>query len=277
MQNPAENLDPPQEQVEVTADPVTVAAETPEVDKPQEVQPEKLVRLEALHEERSKRKELAKKVESLERQQASERAVLNDRLQQLYAMQQPQPQVDLNDPIAVHDHALRMQGQELAQYRQERQQNYQVQMQHQQTQQLVNWARSEASTFAKETPDFQDAYQHVAKQRLAMIQATGVPAEEAQQRLANDEIWVYSEAYRTGRNPAEVIYEMAKNTGYKGKAGEQKMTALQNGVKASANLGPGGASSENPTPEQIANMSEEAFATFKASLKKKGKSLSDAL
>ena len=278
MQSLAENLEPSVPAEEIAAAETAEVKEPPVVEeKKEEVQPEKLVRLEALHEERGKRKELAKQVEQLRRQQEQERAVLNDRLQQLYAMQQPQPQIDPNDPIAVHDHALRSQQQQLAEIQQNQQWIHAQRQQQEQEGQLVNWARMQALEYSKEKPDFNDAYKHVANQRAAMIAASGVAPEEAMQRLRNDELWFYYEAQRQGKDPAEALYQLAQSMGYRGKGGEQKMQTLQKGVEASKSLGSGGAVSGNPTPEQIANMSDDEFAEFKAGLGKKNKRMSDAL
>src|SRR5690348_17131472 len=93
---------PEAEQPQVQEQPEQAAPENTqaEVEKPQEkkeeVQPEKLVRLEALHEERSKRKELARQLEAEKKARADFEANVNQRLSQLYQPSQPDP----NDPLA---------------------------------------------------------------------------------------------------------------------------------------------------------------------------------
>lgn len=278
MSDLAESLEPSVPQAEIDA----AAAELPKTDeaqaepeKKEEVQPEKLVRLEALHEERGKRKKLAEEVAQLRASQAQRDALLEQRFQQLYQQAQPQNQVDPNDPIAVQKQELEQHRAYLQQLDQQRQYEAAQRQQNVQVQQLVGWAHGQVEEFKKEAPDFDDAYRHVIGMRQNMLKAMGLPQDQLRAALERDELWVYSEAARTGRNPGEIVYDMAKQTGFTGKASEQKMETLQKGVQASKGLGAGGVSGGRPTPEQIAGMSESEFEAFKKSLK--GKPLSGAL
>lgn len=285
----AETLEPsvPQEEIDAAsqAEPEAEAkAEAPkEKEQPKaepEVKEEKLVRLEALHEERGKRKELQRKLEQLERQQRERDAVLNDRLSQLYAASQPKNEPDPNDPLAVHDHKLEITQRELQQLKQRQQQEDYQRQQQAQRDGLVAWAQAQRDEFVAETPDFQDAYGFVLNRRLEELKALGLPPQEIRRTLENDELWIYHHAYQAGKNPAEVIYKMAKNTGYTGKKevpNEKKIETLQKGTEAAKSLGSGAAGSEWPTPEQIVAMDENEFAALKAKLSKKGKSLSDLM
>ena len=107
----------------------------------------------------------------------------------------------------------------------------------------------------------------------------GLSAEQVSTTLRNDELWLIHNAHQTEQNPGEIIYRMAKNTGFQKKSEvtpEKKIETLQKGAEASKGLAAGSGSSA-PTPEQIAAMSDDEFATFKAGLQKKGKRLSDVL
>lgn len=245
----------------------------------QQQRPEKLVKIQALDAERHKRKEIQQQLEKERREREAERAVLADRFNQLYAaaQQRNEPQVDPNDPIAVHDKQLQLTQQELAQIKQRQAHEDWQRQQAQRVQGLASWARTQAVEFAKEAPDFQDAYKHVVTNRAKQLEAMGLEPQAVQEALVRDELWVYEHAYQTGRNPAQVVYEMAKNTGYGGKAA-QKIEQLQKGVQASASLGSGGSSGNQwPTPEQIASMPEGEFESLKKRLSKAGKDLSDIL
>jgi hypothetical protein len=287
MSNLAEDIEPPVPQEEI-------AAATPEVkteaevktdapegqaeEKKEEVQPEKLVRLEALHEERGKRKQLQRELEQTKQQQA----VLAGRLQQLFESQQPRPQVpdQATDPLGYMVHQQEMTQQELQALRQRQQQEDYYRQQQAAKDGLVQWAAQGAAEFAKEAPDFVSAYEFMQKKRAGELQAMGLPPQQIRKTMENDELWVYTHAYQTGKNPGQVIYDLAKVNGYTGKKGipaEEKMQTLQKGVAASKTLGAGGGSAGNPTPEQIANMSESEFAELKAKLEKKGQRLSDVL
>lgn len=287
MSTLAQDLEPdvPQEEIAAaeaaTPEEAPQAAETPEAPKEEvkadEPKEEKLVRLEALHEERGKRKQVQRELEQMKQNQA----VLADRLNQIYQAQQPQPQIPdaSQDPLANHDARLAQQEQR-AQWLidQEQRRNHDAQ-QANLKQQVVGWYSAQAAEFAKETPDFGGAYQHIKQLRAAELQAMGYNAMEAKQALENDEMSVVARAYQSGENPAAVIYRMAQATGYKksAPAGQEKMKTLQKGVEASKTLGVGGAAAGNPTPEQIANMSDAEFAELKAKLGKKGQRLSDVI
>jgi hypothetical protein len=285
MQNLANDLEPEVPQEEIAAaeaelpKPEAEAPKEGEVkpDTPEEPKVEKLVSLGALHEERQKRKKLQAELE----QTRQRTALLEGRFQQLYEAQQPRPQApDPNDPLAVIGHEQQMtraQLQELAQRAYAEDQRKQAE---QQKQQLVGWYQGQAAEFVKESPDFQGAYEHMRTLRVAEFQAMGYNAQQIAHALEQDELQLAWTGYQTGQNPAQIIYKMAQGTGYKGKKevpGEEKIQTLKKGVEASKTLGVGGATAGNPTPEQIANMSDSEFAEFKSKLGKKGQRLSDAL
>lgn len=240
----------------------------------------------ALREERQKRKELEGRwrQEAAERQQRDQ--LLQDRLNQLWASQNQGPQ--LRDPktdpdpldALAHNQNLALQAMQQMHHRQATEDARARQQQ--QVQSLVGWARAQAAEFAQETPEFGEAYSYVVGNRRAELEALGYQGDNLLQALHNDELMVYQQAAQTGRNPAEIIYTMAKNTGFKRvepkqpkEVAEQKIETLQKGLAASKDLS-GGATGK-PTAEQIANMSEEEFAELKAKLKKQGKSLSDVI
>jgi hypothetical protein len=281
-----ESLQPPIPEEEIAAaDDQPAEVKTPvEGEKKEPREDEKkqtLVPHAALHEERKKRQEL----EARFRQETTERqrreAVLADRVQQLYAaaQQNNQPQIDANDPIAVHEHKLAQLERANAEQAQRQQWEDQQRQQASQTQALIGWAQGQAQEFKAEAPDFDAAYKHVADNRVNQLRAMGLSPQEINAAMVRDELWVYDQAYRTGKNPAQVIYEMAKNTGYAGRKDnpEQKMQTLQKGLEASKNLGNGGGQAGWPTAEQIADMPEADFAALKAKLRKSGKVLSDLM
>jgi hypothetical protein len=295
MSTLAESLEPPVPQDEIDA----AAVETPE-EKPAEAQapegetpkdeqqkpPDKMVPHAALHEERQRRKELQAQVAREQQERAQQMALLNQRIEQMWAAQNPGPQLrDPNtdpDPVGALAHNQNLSLQALQQIYNEKQTNAAQQRQVQQVQQLVGWAAQAAADYSKEVPDFGDAYQHVIKMRVGELEAMGMPPQQIKQTLENDELWIYSSAAQNGRNPAEIVYNMAKNTGYTAKKAdavpaEQKMESLQNGVKASKSLGGSGAVAGKPTAEQLAAMDDDEFAEFKKTLAKKGQRLSDVM
>lgn len=286
----AESLEAPVPQAEIDAAtedaPAVETPETPEEPKAEvktEDKPEKVVPLAALHEERQRRKELQAEMARERQERAAKEAVIQDRLNQMWQAQNPGPQFrDPNsdpDPLAAMAHNQQLTVQQLNELRQERQVQEARARQHAQTQQLVGWAQHQAREFAQEAPDFASAYKHMLSARKGELEAMGMDPQQVAQTLEDNELWVYQTAAQQGKNPAEMIYNMAKAAGYQKQAEqsnpEQKVAALQKGVAASKTLG-SSASSGKPTAEQIANMSDEEFADFKKTLKR-GQSISDVL
>ena len=240
----------------------------------------------ALKEERKKRQEVEARYRQEQVERERQNAILQDRLNQLWQQQSPGPQ--LRDPKTDPDplDALRH-NQELTQRAMQemyhRQQTDEARARQEAAKQgLVGWARAQAASFAAENEDFGQAYEHVLRNRKGELEAMGLPPDQVAATMQNDELWVYQNAAQTGKNPAEIIYNMAKNTGFKRvdppqpkAVAEQKIEALQRGVAASKDLSGGAAG--KPTAEQIANMSDEEFAELRGKLKKQGKSISDVI
>lgn len=290
MTDLANSLEPPVPQDEIDAAAADAeVVKTPEGEAPKQ-EPKadvegKTVPLAALHEERQKRKEIQQQWNKHQQEQAAREAVMQDRLNQLYAIQNPAPQYrdpDRDpDPLQAMAHNERLNAQQLHALQQERQMENARRQQEHQTQQLVGWAQGEAARFKAETPDFDGAYDHMRKLRVGELSAMGWSPQQVAEIVKGDELWVFQNAAQTGQNPAELIYRMAKNTGYASKAepvipGDQKIDTLNKGMQAAKTL-TAGAQAGKPTPEQIAAMSEDEFAEFKAGLSKKGQRVSDVL
>lgn len=277
MSDLAESLEPPVPEEEVAAAAEQPTTEKPVVEAPKdEPEKQKFVPHQALHEERRKRQE----IESNFRQLQQNQAVLEQRYQQLWQAQQPQAKVpDKNEqPLEYFDHTLSQTQHELQQMREWHQSQANMQAQQQQAHNLATWARNEAQAFAADKPDFKGAYEHVLQLRAKEFQAMGVPTHEIAPRIAHYELGLFYQAHQAGRNPGEIVYEMARATGYSQKpVAADKVSQINKGMEASKTLGSGGVGGGMPTPEQILDMSEDEFAKFKADLSKKGKSLSDVM
>ena len=70
--------------------------------------------------------------------------------------------------------------------------------------------------FKLTAPDFDAAYQHVRNARVADLKLFGIPEADIPKQLFQEEVALSEAALRQGRNPAEVLYDMAKRHGYTG-------------------------------------------------------------
>lgn len=69
-------------------------------------------------------------------------------------------------------------------------------------------------SYVRTQPDFLDAYQHARQARIGELSALGYGPEEAAAITFDNELEVIRNAYATGRNPAQVIYDYAVQRGY---------------------------------------------------------------
>jgi len=133
----------------------------------------------------------------------------------------------------------------------------------------------------RERPDFLAAYQHARQARISELCALGYAPQEAFAITFENEAEVIGNAYATGRNPAQVIYDYAQRHGYRGsQAGEavrhvvglaprpasamseaEKVALAARGQAASKSLSnAGGGSTGTLTLEALASMSDDEFA-----------------
>lgn len=234
----------------------------------------------ALREEREARRKAEARAAEQERNYATLQARL-DTLQQI-AQAQTQPKAEpqqipdeTTDPVGhfrARTLALEEQLKQLSQAQQQ-----QIQQSNLQTnvQRLTQIATSQEAEFAKANPDYNEAANYVRTMRDAQLTALGVADPAArQQALQHEALNIAAAALQQNRNPAQVIFEVAKATGWKPAPKEsppngaaQKPTPAQQVAMAAAgqiagqSLGQvnGGASAPT-TLESLLKMSDKAFA-----------------
>lgn len=237
-------------------------------EEPKEDKKEKVVPYGALHEERQKRKQL----EAQLRQQAERQALAEQRLAELYQHVQ-KPKADVPpyevDPLSNLKAELDSTKAQLEETRNFWQQQAEAQRAQQQAVYVTNWARRQASEYARENPDFPDLYQHAQQARFQELTGQGLTPEQAAMQYQREEIELFWAAYQQGFDPSERIANYARQRGYAPKQQKQepekKVEQLNKGLEASKSLG-NGAPGGKPTIEQIANMSDDEYAEYKKSL-----------
>ena len=68
--------------------------------------------------------------------------------------------------------------------------------------------------FAGKNPDYLVALEHLKTSRLAQHTLIGVPEAEARKAIADELTWAVQNALKSNKNPAEVVYNLAKSMGY---------------------------------------------------------------
>jgi hypothetical protein len=243
----------PEAPVETAPEPEPEAAapqgEVQESPAPPEKQ-DRTVPLKALQEERQKRAELERRI-----------AMLEGRVQQ--QPQETEQEEEVPDPETDPIGALKYTRQKLDEMRQQSEQQAYIQ----QLNQIASRAEAE---FSQTTPDYIPARNFLRQGRIKELQMFGVPGEQIPVIIANEERQLVQAALQQRRNPAEVVYEIAKARGHGVQAAPPPVVAAPDPVAktelqaAKQAVAPSVSSGGKPpkgelTPEALLNLNGAAF------------------
>jgi hypothetical protein len=234
----------------------------------------KTVPLAALHEERERRKELQRQIEDVNRR-ADERFNL---IAQKLAASTPAPgggaegKREMPDPEKDAVGAIRMTAEEVKVLSDFKRQVETQAVQSQAIQAVFAHAARLESEFEARAPDFKSASAFLRDARAQELSALGVDPYRVQQVLGLEKLQLAQAALQQGRNPAEVIYALAKMRGYgpktgAGRAGAEegeaaKLARIARGQEAGASLGAASGAAPGKTGiEALLAMSDGEFAT----------------
>lgn len=133
------------------------------------------------------------------------------------AAKPPEPETGpdpATDPLGALVHQLSNIQKQITTLQSAQQQNATQQQQITQFQQFQQSVQSLRAQFATTTPDFDAAYAHVRNVRIADLQSFGLTQQKINEILFREEVTLSENAINNGKNPAAVIYEMAKRHGY---------------------------------------------------------------
>lgn len=230
--------------------------------------------LRKLQESENQRRELEKRL--AEREEAFARA--DERLRTLLQIAQPKEEAPaIPDPKEDPIGAIEWQKAQIERIEQERQRQAAEYQQQQQLSALDTSYRQSWTSFAGKQQDAIDAYNHFINVTGAFLDMQGVPKEQINQLIENEERKIAYAALQRGANPAELIYERAKQMGYAPKAAapvaddnagqkaEADIERRQKAASASKSLGSasGQRSEAMPSARELADMPEEEFAEFR--------------
>lgn len=267
-------------------------------------QPQKTVPLEALHEERGRRKRLEGEIAELRTKSAADVAKLTERFDLLRQAAEahvaappavPTPAPDFaTDPAGyikhrfdtLHDRlntGLRGLEDRIGKVETGTTRMSETQQQHVAIAELQRWGAAQEAEFAAQTPDYQAAMTHLRNTRAASLRRVGVPAEQIDQTIANEVTALANQARQQGSSFGELLYGLAQDYGYrKGEApagsgggvipatpGPTPAERLLRGQDMASSLGSTGAAPRGePGPQHLAEMSDQAFAEYLAKVQK---------
>jgi hypothetical protein len=231
----------------------------------------------AMHEERERRKQIEAELRDTKIRMQRMEEIWHK--MQTQAQGQNQPAIEIpdyeQDPMGHLRVKQALQEQYLQQQAEYLQQQYQrAQLEYQKKQLLQKYA-TDAQIFKQQTPDFLDAYKFLFESRKKEYLAARFSLDKTNELIEEDELAIAINAYEQNVNPAEIIYAIAKERGYRPAAqqqtqttntqatAEQKIAQVQKGLQASKSLSYAGGKTQTPLSlEALAEMDDESFDKF---------------
>lgn len=273
--------EPEAEEEEVEAEEPEAKADDAETDEPEaEERPKKdgRVALRKFRAEEERRKAAEKQAAELREQFAR----ADERLKLLaQAQQPPQPQEEPPpDPAVDPIGALQWQQKQIEAQRQAAEQQQRSAQEQAVISQIDAGYRRAFSEFSTATPDAPEAYQHFTSALGNYFQMLGVPDAQIDALVVQEERKLAYQAAQRGQNPAEIVYNLAKQFGYQPKAKSEVETATDEAVEkaekdidrrqkaaaAAKSLSAAGGSrgGRMPSMAELASMSDEEFADMRS-------------
>lgn len=204
---------------------IEVPRGTPEPKEPKAAEPAKeledkpipdvkFVPLEALQEERAEKKQLRQELEQFKQWQAG----VQEQLKRLPVAEQAQVPDPNTDPFGYQQWALGQLANGVQDMQTWREQQESTRKASEQTQRVMNWAQQQASVFATQQPEFNDAYTFAKEGRTKELLAIGYAPEAVSSALEAEQAQLIMYAAQSGKNPAQLVYDYAKARGFTSKA-----------------------------------------------------------
>lgn len=219
--------------------------------------PNRTVPIHVIQEERQKRQALEQRLNERDR----EWAVIQERVRifqgqqeqeaqrrqqmeraQVQAQRDPEPDPE-GDPIAHNQWMIRRQAERIQWLehqtqatQQQAQQNYQQTVAQQTISQIGQQVQNMQTQFAMQTPDYPEAFAHLAQTRYSELQLMGYSEQQIPQILEQERTMIITGCINrdpnsgqiTWRdNPARVAYELAKSRGYAGQQPQMQVPTAQ--------------------------------------------------
>lgn len=108
-------------------------------------------------------------------------------------------------------------------------------------------------------PDYEKAAKHFMDARAEELADTGLTGDALRAAMQNDFAGIVTRSIAAGKDPAEIIYNMASRRGYKAGAAAAKLDTIERGQAQSKTLTGGGAPSGNLSMGKVADLKGAAF------------------
>lgn len=192
------------------------------------------------------------------------------------------PDVD-TDPLGNLEALRRVAEQLASQRREEDNRTKQQTAQERQFNQINTRMQEYESDFKEQNPDYDDAAKHFREKRMEELAEQGYEGDELTSALRTELVGLVARTLHAGKDPAEVVYKLARNRGFGGElrkevvdTASKKLQTIERGQKAGRSLttmggktGDGGLSVDAVTKLDGAAF-DQAFARLRAEARRAG-------
>jgi hypothetical protein len=131
----------------------------------------------------------------------------------------PEPEVSIDeDPVGYLEKQSKMTQERIDQLGEEMRQATQTQ----QASNMQTYVSTAEQQFSAQNPDYFDSVAHLQQARVEHYKIMGANEQQAFQAVNNELIGVTQTAIQNGKNPAQVVYELSKSTGFNKPAAERQ-------------------------------------------------------
>lgn len=161
--------------------------------------------------------------EVVQKWRSTEQELERFRAEKQAKLAEPEKKIDPDlDPDAYFKHEIETLRQEVTPLKQELEQRRQQEAYARQVAEYTQWHQSQVQEYSKQAPDVTDAYKHIVDTLNTQLGFAIPNPYERNQYITQWEYGVVNQAISQGKNPAQHIYEIAKQIGYVPKQQAQK-------------------------------------------------------
>lgn len=130
----------------------------------------------------------------------------------------PAPIDPEKDPLGYLTQQIKAVGDQVKAMQDAQAQTQQETQQQTQARQFIESVNNQIDAFKAKQPDYLDAYKHLVDLRTADYRLRGMSEQQIQQAIGTEEMQIVQAAAAQRKNPAEVVYALAKQYGYQQKS-----------------------------------------------------------
>ena len=257
-----------QEVVEAEGEPVQETAEP--APEPEPIGKDETIPLSAFNDTRAQLRKSQDEVNNL-KTQVNQLMYLRDELEKQRTSQVEEQEFN-SDPLGSIQKQVKSLQEQITNQHQTEQSAAQQQQQEQQFFQAI---AAQVNEFRHNQPDYDDALNFVLNSRRDELLAMGVNENDANMRIGHEAQEISMNAFQSGQNPAQVVYQMAKLRGFKPEPPKQSKNIenIKKGQQASSSLS-GASGAADDSDISLAGMdqwSDEEFDKFWSDMEKSAK------